>query len=93
MLNQKQQLSRRLLGSFGRQQLLEEETVVEHLTGIVGKCSLRRFADDILQRKPLHSGAFHKAIQIVHIRLEMFAVMALERLLAHHRSQVRESVP
>ena len=81
-----------LLGMLRGGQLLEEELVVEHLSGIVGQSASGRFAHDVAEGHALVLRVMHKVIEVVHIGLEVFAVVAGEGLLAHHGCQVAELI-
>ena len=65
-----------LLGMLRGGQLLEEELVVEHLSGIVGQSASGRFAHDVAEGHALVLGVVHQLIEVVHIGLEVFAVVA-----------------
>ena len=73
-------------------ELLEEKPVVEHLSSIVCQTASGRFAHDVAKGHALVFGVAHQLIEVIDIGLEVFAVMAGEGLLAHHRCQVSELI-
>ena len=86
--DEQHQFARWLLGMLRGRQLLEEELVVEHLTGVVGKGPYGRFAHELAEGHALVLGVVHQLVEFVHVGAEVLAVVQGEGLGAHHWRQV-----
>ena len=66
--------------------------VIENLAGVVEHTTGRRLADDVLQRKTLKLCPCNQFVQVVHIGLQVLAMMESQRLVTDDRRQglVRE---
>ena len=80
-------ITRRLLGHLvGGLKLGEVEVVVEDLAGIVEDAALG-FFHDLFQRHRLERRAGNEFVEVVHVALEVLAVVEFEGLGADHRRQ------
>lgn len=70
----------------GRGQHLEEERVIPRLGRIVEDRTVG-FLDDLLQRHRLVRRAGNQAVEVVHVGLEVFAVVVFKSFFAHFRSE------
>ena len=69
-----------------RCELSEVEVVVQDLSGVVENTA-RRLLDDFFQRKIFETAARQQFIQVIHVGLQVLAVVEFERLCANYWCQ------
>jgi len=68
--------------AFGlRGELKEVEGVVEHLSGVVEEGAVGGYGHDFFHRLALEGGTLYECVEVVHIRLQMLAVVVVDGCL------------